>query len=426
MSENRIKRRLAAILAADVVGFSRLMEANEEGTLAALRQLRHDSFDPAVVRHDGRIFKDMGGSLLIEFASAVNAAGCAVEIQRGMAGRHRDEPGDRHIKFRIGINLGDVIIRGGDFFGDDVNIASRLVGLAPPGGIACSAGIRHQIGARLDVEFRDQGAKQLKNIAQPVQVFFVGLDRPAAGEGSQRPLAAAPRLRSERPSIAVLPFANMSGDPAQEYFSDGMTEDIIIDLSNVSELFVLSRNTVFQYKGKAVNMEQIARGLGVAYLLNGSVRKAGSKVRITAQLTEGATGGQVWAERYDRDLTDIFDLQDEITKAIVAQLKVKLLPGEQRSIEQSPTASVEAYTWYLKGREYFHRGSRSNYVLAKEMFAKAIAIDPGYARAYASLADCDSFLYMDYSEDAAGKVLGNSEKALALGIRARICFRSRP
>ena len=212
----------------------------------------------------------------------------------------------------------------------------------------------------------------------------------------------------------MLPFTNMSGDPQQEYFSDGITEDLITDLSNVSELFVLSRNTVFKHKNRPANMEEIASDLGVGYLLHGSVRKAGSKVRITAELTEGASGGQVWADRYDRDLTDIFALQDEITKSIVSQLKVRLLPRERKAIEQAPTRNVEAYTYFLRGRDYFHRGSRTYYNLAKRMFAKAIELDPGYARAHAGLADCDAFLYMDYSEETADAVLANSEKALAL------------
>jgi adenylate cyclase len=414
MSEERVRRRLAAIMAAQVVGFNRLMEANEEGTLAALREHRRAFFDPTIARHDGRIFKAMGDSFLIEFTSAVAAAQCAIALQRGMAERNAGLPDDRRIRFRIGLNLGDVIVQGDDFYGDDVNIAARLVGLAQPGGIACSARIRQQIGHKLDIAFLDQGEKPVKNIAQPVHVYFIDPDRAKTPPGRAEEPAAKPRYRPDKPSVAVLPFVNMSGDPEQDYFSDGMTEDIITDLSKVSELFVLSRNTVFRYKGKAANMEKIASELGVAYLVHGSVRKSGSKVRITAQLTEGASGGQVWAERYDRDLVDIFDLQDEITKAVVAQLRVKLLPRERKAIERAPTRSVEAYTYYLRGRENFLRGSKTHYLIAKRMFSKAIEIDPNYAKAYAGLADCDAFLYMDYSEDVATDVLRNSEKALAL------------
>lgn len=409
MSGARVKRRLAAIMAAEVVGFSRLMEANEEATLGALRQHRLAILDPAVSRHDGRIFKSMGEGFLAEFASALEAAEAALEIQHGLAAANAQLPADRAIRFRIGINLGDVLVQGDDFYGDDVNLASRMLAHAPPGGIACSAGIRFQIGSKLDVTFEDQGEKALRNIARPLHVFLI-----ATGPSEARAHAPARRRQPERTSLAVLPFTNMSGDPQQEYFSDGITEDLITDLSNVSELFVLSRNTVFKHKNRPANMEEIASDLGVGYLLHGSVRKAGSKVRITAELTEGASGGQVWADRYDRDLTDIFALQDEITKSIVSQLKVRLLPRERKAIEQAPTRNVEAYTYFLRGRDYFHRGSRTYYNLAKRMFAKAIELDPGYARAHAGLADCDAFLYMDYSEETADAVLANSEKALAL------------
>jgi len=408
MPQERVRRRLAAIMAAEVVGFSRLMEANEEATLEALRQHRQELVEPAVSRHDGRIFKLMGDGFLAEFASAVEATEAALEIQRGLAQRSAALPEDRAIRVRIGINLGDVMVQGDDFYGDDVNLAARMVAHAPPGGIACSAGIRFQIGARLEVSFEDLGEKTLRNIARPLHIFLIGAEQPRNRE------RAVGRPAPQRTSLAVLPFSNMSGDPQQEYFSDGITEDLITDLSNVSELFVLSRNTVFKHKGRPANMEEIAGDLGVGYLLHGSVRKAGSKVRITAQLTEGASGGQVWADRYDRDLTDIFALQDEITKSIVAQLKVRLLPQERKAIEQAPTRNVEAYTYFLRGRDYFHRGSRTYYNLAKRMFVRAIELDPSYARAYAGLADCDAFLYMDYSEETSEAVLANSGKALSL------------
>ena len=275
--------------------------------------------------------------------------------------------------------------------------------------------VRNQVGNKLELEFLDQGEKTVKNIAQPVHVYFVDLgSAPVAGAAPPAPGAAA-SPHSDKPSVAILPFSNMSNDPEQEFFSDGITEDIITDLSKVSGLFVLSRNTVFTYKGKAVNMEQIAKQLGVAYVVEGSVRKAGNRVRINAQLIEGATGGHLWADRYDRDLTDIFAIQDEITKTIVDQLKVKLLPEEKKAIEQAPTENVEAYTHYLKGRELFHRGSKSYYAMAKQMFAKAIELDPLFARAYAGAADCNSFLYLDYSEGASlDGILANCTKALDL------------
>ncbi len=304
---------------------------------------------------------------------------------------------------------------GEDFYGDGVNIASRLEGLAHAGGIACSEVVRAQIGNKLEIEFQDQGEKTVKNIAQPVRVFFINLARSAAPDMPQSGASPDNTLRSARPSVAVLPFSNMSNDPEQEFFSDGITEDIITDLSNVSGLFVLGRNTVFTYKGRSVKLEQIARELGVSYLLEGSVRKAGQKVRINAQLIEGATGGHVWAARYDRDLTDIFEVQDEITRTIVEQLRVKLLPEEKKAIAHAPTDSVEAYTYYLKGRELFRRSSKPNLVLAKQMYAKALECDPLYARAYAGIADCDSFLFLQYSESVVvGDILGNCAKALEI------------
>ena len=413
MTKERVKRRLAAIMAADVVGFSRLMEANEEGTLSALQQHRQAFIEPAIARHNGHVFKAMGYGFLADFASAIDAAQCAIELRRGLTERQAGVPADRHIRFRIGINLGDVIVHGDDFLGDDVNMASRLVGLAPPGGIACSAGIRHQVGSRLDIDFADLGETLVKNISQPIHVYLINPGG-AVSIGKSRQAASAERYRSDRPSIAVLPFANMSGDPAQDYFSDGITEDIITDLSKVSELFVLSRNAVFQLKGKPANLEDIAQELGVAYLVDGSVRKSGSRVRISAQLIDGTSGRHIWVDRFDRELTDIFALQDEITHTIVEQLKVKLLPRERQAIAQAPTSSVEAYHFYLQGREFFHRGTKADYDRAKAMFAKAIALDPAYARAYAGLADCDAFLYMDYNEDVAAEVLRNSELALAL------------
>jgi adenylate cyclase len=415
MSEERVQRRLAAILAADVVGYSRLMEANEERTLGALRQHRREFFDPTVAKHDGRIFKVMGDGFLVEFGSVLNAARCAVDIQRGMLQRNAGIPEDRHIKFRIGINLGDIIVDEDDVYGDGVNMAARLEALAGPGGIACSAVVRHQVGNKLELEFVDQGEKSVKNVAQPVHVYFINWAGVAQSNAFRSAMTGTPRLRSDKPSVAILPFANMSNDPEQEFFSDGITEDIITDLSNVSGLFVLGRNTVFTYKGRAVNLEHIAKELGVAYVVEGSVRKAGQKVRVNAQLIEGATGGHLWAARYDRDLTDIFAIQDEITRTIVDQLKVKLLPEEKKAIEQAPTENVDAYTYYLKGREFFHRGTKPYYAMAKKMFAKAIELDPLYARAYAGVADCDSFLYLDYSEGSSlDGILASCEKALEL------------
>ncbi len=415
MGEEQLERRLAAILAADVVGYSRLMEANEEATLNALRLHRREFFDPTALKHGGRIFKVMGDGFLIEFNSVLNAARCAVEIQRGMLERNAGIPEDRHIRFRIGINLGDIVVDGDDFYGDGVNMAARLEGLAGPGGIACSAVVRNQVGNRLELEFIDQGEKSVKNIAQPVHVYFInltGVQAPGAAPAGSVAKAAAV---SDKPSVAILPFANLSSDPDQEFFSDGITDDIITDLSKISGLFVLSRNTVFTYKGKAVNVEQVARQLGVAYVLEGSVRKAGNRVRINAQLVEGSTGGHLWADRYDRDLTDIFAIQDEITHTIVDQLKVKLLPQERQAIAQSPTENVEAYTYYLRGRQFFHMRTKTSILSGRSMFAKALELDPNYALAYAGLADCHSRLYSKHGVAiSVDEILATSGKALAI------------
>src|SRR6184192_93143 len=311
------------------------------------------------------------------------------------------------IQFRIGVNLGDVIAEGDDIYGDGVNVAARLESVAQPGGIAVSQSVRDHVGNRLDVTFEDRGEEHLKNIEKPLRVYNVLLE--------ELDFAETPSMKDDRPSIAVLPFNNMSGDPEQEYFSDGITEDIITDLSKVSGLSVIARHSSFSYKGKPLKVQQIGRELGVDFMLEGSVRKAGARVRVTGQLVNCKKGGHMWADRFDRDLTDIFAIQDEITHAIVEQLKVKLLPQEKKSIGKVPTDNVEAYTYYLKGRELFHRGSKSGYKAAREMFVKATALDPSYARAYAGIADCDTFLYLRTTEPISFEaILAMSDKALAL------------
>ena len=406
-----MERRLTAILAADVVGYSRLMTIDEAGTLAALKSLRKNLADPKISEHNGRIVKLTGDGMLIEFPSVVNAVACAVDIQRGMRTHNSRAAQESRIEFRIGVNLGDVIVEEGDIFGDGVNVAARLESIAPPGGITVSQSVRDHVGKRLDLIFEDMGERRLKNIERPIRVYNISLDTPSDRETND----AASRSREERPSVAVLPFINMSGDPEQEYFSDGITEDIITDLSKVSGLFVVARNTAFTYKDKAVEVPEVAKRLGVNFVLEGSVRKAGSRVRVTGQLIHGKDGGHVWADRYDRDLTDIFAIQDEITHAIVEQLKVKLLPQEKKSIAQAPTDNVEAYTFYLRGRQFMQRHSKANYQLARRMFAKAVELDPIYARAYAGIADCDSFLFLHYHLPAGiDSILATSAKALAL------------
>ena len=409
-----MERRLTAIFAADVVGYSRLMGLDEAGTLAALKAHRREMADGKIAEHQGRIVKLTGDGMLVEFPSVVNAVACAAEIQCRMRERNADVPEDRRIEFRIGVNLGDIIVEDNDIYGDGVNVAARIETIAKPGGVAVSGTVRDHIGNKLDVAFEDMGEQMLKNIDRPVRVYNVALGAPPA-----KPEPASPSRtethQKEKPSIAVLPFNNMSGDPEQEYFSDGITEDIITDLSKISGLFVVGRNNVFTYKGKLVKLQQVAAELGVKFILEGSVRKAGQRVRITGQLIDGGDGGHVWADRYDRDLTDIFALQDEITHTIVDHLKVKLLPEEKRAIAQPATGNVEAYTYYLRGREFFHRSSKSYFVLAKRMFLKAIEFDPLYARAYAGIADCDSFLFLNYAEEISLEgILANSAKALDL------------
>ena len=401
-----MERRLTAILAADVVGYSRLMTIDEAGTLAALKSLRKNLADPKISEHQGRIVKLTGDGMLVEFPSVVNAVACAVDIQSAMRTRNATEPATR-IEFRIGVNLGDIIVEDGDIFGDGVNVAARLESIAPVGGIAVSQSVRDHVGKRLDLAFEDMGERRLKNIEAPIRVYTISVDRPSSD--------GAASAGQERPSVAVLPFVNMSGDPEQEYFSDGITEDIITDLSNVSGLFVVARNTAFTYKGKPVRVQQVGQELGVNFILEGSVRKAGSRVRVTGQLISSKDEGHVWAKRYDRDLTDIFAIQDEITHAIVEQLKVKLLPQEKKSIAQAPTANIEAYTFYLRGRQFMQRHSKSNYQLARRMFANAVELDPLYARAYAGIADCDSFLFLHYHLEAGiDTILATAAKALDL------------
>jgi adenylate cyclase len=408
-----MERRLAAILAADVVGYSRLMGANETGTLSALDTLQTDFLNPKIREHQGRIVKQAGDGMLVEFPSVVNAVACATELQRGMHDRNAGVPQDHRIEFRMGVNVGDVIVQGEDIFGDGVNVAARLESIATPGGVMISGSVRDHIGNRLDLAFEDMGEQTLKNIERPIHVYHVHLYTPAAPGAKDK---RTQREQVEKPAIAVLPFNNMSGDPEQEYFSDGITEDIITDLSKVSGLLVIARNTVFTYKGKPVKVQQVAQELGVPFILEGSVRKAGTRVRVSAQLISSESGAHIWADRYDRDLTDIFSIQDDITRAIVEQLKVKLLPQEKKSISQTPTDNVEAYTYYLRGRQFLQRRStKAYYELARRMFAKAIELDPLYARAYAGIADCDSFLFLQYHGDIAiDDILNTSAKALAL------------
>jgi adenylate cyclase len=403
-----MERRLTAILAADVVGYSRLTGVNEAGTIAALKTLRKDLVDPKIAEHNGRIVKLTGDGILVEFPSVVSAVACAAEIQRAVRARNGSVPPDTRIEFRMGVNVGDVIVEGEDILGDGVNVAARLESIAPPGGIAVSQSVRDHVGKRLDLVFEDMGERRLKNIERPIRVYSILLDAPSTQQANGG-------AQEEKPSIAVLPFINMSGDPEQEYFSDGITEDIITDLSKLSGLSVVARNTAFTYKGKSVEVAEVAKRFGVNFVLEGSVRKVGSRVRVTGQLINGKDNRHLWADRYDLELTDIFANQDEITHAIVEQLKVKLLPQEKKIIEQAPTSNVEAYTYYLRGRDFFRRESKRYIQLARLMFTKAVELDPLYARAYAGIADCDSFLFLWCREDVpVDRILDMSAKALAL------------
>src|SRR5215467_6861298 len=331
--ESRTARRLAAILAADVVGYSRLMGADEEGTLAALKSHRQELIDPLIAQHQGRIVKTTGDGLLIEFASIVDAVRCAVVMQQGIKDRNANIEEGRRLRFRIGINVGDVIVDDGDIFGDGVNVAARLEALAAPGEICVSATVREHVGDKLPIGFSDLGEHQVKNIARPVHVYRIETrlpSEPAAGIAPESPMLALP----DRPSIAVLPFTNMSGDAEQDYFADGMVEDIITGLARIKWLFVIARNSSFVYKGRTVDVKQAGRELGVRYVLEGSVRKASNRLRITSQLIEAETGRHVWAERYDRTLDDIFAIQDELTMSVVAVIEPSLRQAEIERVKR--------------------------------------------------------------------------------------------
>jgi adenylate cyclase len=394
MAEAHTNRRLAAILAADVVGYSRMMGADEAGTLAALKRHRETLFDPAVAEHNGRIVKLMGDGTLVEFASVVDAVKCALDVQN--AGRQSQGDGPE-IVLRIGVNLGDIIIDGDDIYGDGVNVAARLEPLAEPGGICVASIVNESVGSRVNVTFRDGGEVHVKNIERPIRIWKWHPDSDAGGPQPRPPTSEPKDAPSEQASIAVLPFDNMSGDPEQEYFSDGITEDIITDLSKVGGLLVIARNSSFAYKGKTFDIRTVARDLGVGSVLEGSIRRAGNRVRITAQLIDAATGGHLWAERYDRDLTDIFAVQDEVTQRIVEALKVKLTASERARITDNPTDSIEAHDLFLKGRELIQAPNlnREKFEQGKALFERAIELDPGYAMAYAGLALTHMFDYQN-------------------------------
>jgi adenylate cyclase len=404
-----MQRRLTAILSADVASYSGLMEADEAGTLERLKVNRSQIFDPCVAAQGGRIVKLLGDGALVEFGSVVAAVNCALAIQEATARAEPDRAEAKRIRYRIGINLGDVIVEGDDIYGEGVNVAARLQALAPVGGVAVSLTVRDQVAGKASCAFEDLGEHTVKNIERPVRVFAV---HQAERNEDEEAKTGTPR----RLSICVLPFANMSGDPEQEYFSDGISEDIITDLSKVSALWVAARNTAFTFKGQHVDAPQVARQLKVSHLLEGSVRKAGGRVRITAQLIDGATGGHVWAERYDRDLNDIFALQDEISQAIVAALKLKLLPEEKEAIERRGTTNLEAYKLYLMARQYSvtgNAGSARTQEAIIRLCRRATEIDPNYARPWALMAGAQGGLRLFLGREGDGGFAA-AERALAL------------
>jgi len=390
----RVERRLAAILAADVAGYSRLIEADEEGTLRRLRALRTEIIDPKIAGHRGRIVKTTGDGLLVEFASVVDALRCWVEVQAALAEGNAPLPPDRRIEFRIGINMGDIVVEEGDIFGDGVNVAAQLEGLAEPGGICVSARVREDAAGRLDLGFEDMGERTLKNISRPVRAYRIVT---AAGSASTR-ASSAPAL-PDKPSIAVLPFANMSGDPEQEYFADGMVEEIITALSRIRWLFVLARNSSFSYKGQSPDVKQVGRELGVRYVLEGSVRKAGNRLRITGQLIDAATGAHLWADRFDGSLDEIFDLQDKVASSVAGVTEPALQAAETARSAGRPTADLTAYDLYLRAYAMLSSSARQA-PEALRLFEQAIARDPRYGPALAWAAFCCGRLLHDgRSED---------------------------
>ena len=381
MAEARVERRLAAILAADVAGYGRLMGDDEEGTLAQLKAHRSAVVDPTITQQRGRIVKTTGDGMLVEFASVVDALRCAVEVQRTIAERNVEVPPEKRIEFRLGVHQGDIITDGGDIFGDGVNVAARLEGLAEPGGICVSSRVQEDARGKLDIRFEDMGEQQLKNIERPVRVYRI---RTSGAALSHRPALALP----DKPSIAVLPFQNMSGDPEQDYFADGIVEDIITALSRFQNLFVIARNSSFTYRGRGVDVKQVSRELGVRYVLEGSVRKATNRVRITGQLIDATTGAHLWADRFDGTPEDIFDLQDQVTATVIGAIAPQLEHAEIERAKRKPTDSLDAYDYFLRGMASYYGRTREAINEALPLFYKAIELDTNFASAYGMAAWC--------------------------------------
>jgi len=399
-------KRLSAILAADVVGYTRLMEQDSEGTVAAWQLARREIIDPGIARHNGRIVKHTGDGFLTEFSTVQDAVQCAVEMQQALTAGSLD--------FRMGIHLGDIIDDGEDIHGEGVNIAARIESLATPGGIFISASVHEQVRNRLDHPYEDMGEHEVKHVSAPVRVYSVGLGDVGPGKTGAEPEAEVFAL-PDKPSIAVLPFDNMSGDVEQEYFADGMTEDIITDLSKASGLFVIARNSSFAYKGQSPDIRQVCRELGVRFVLEGSVRKAGNRVRITAQLIEGSDGGHLWAERYDRDLEDIFAVQDEVTREIVSALQVELTPAEEVGREGRRKVNPEAFDYFYRARRLIIGFAPEAMSEARKLLERAIEIDPDFASAYAMLSLVLNANYLnrwnDWTEETPDQALAMAQRA---------------
>jgi adenylate cyclase len=416
-------RKLAAILAADVVGYSRLAGTDEDRTLARLRSLRSDLVDPTIAVHNGRVVKRTGDGLIAEFRSVVDALRCALEIQNAMPERNAGLPEDRRIEFRIGVHLGDVVEESdGDLMGDGVNIAARLEGVAEPGAICLSEDAYRLVKGRLDLQARDLGAIELKNIAEPLRIYALDVG-PAARTRPDEPVdanlgSAASAAALDRPSIAVLPFANMSGDAEQEYFADGISEDLITSLSKLAQLFVIARNSSFTFKGRNVHVSEVGKSLGARYILEGSVRKAGDRVRISAQLIDATTGGHLWAERFDRELTDIFAVQDDVTSCIVSALALNLSPADRTNAAAEQTDHAEAYDCFLRGRELWYRHTKETDFEAESLLRRAVELDPRFVSAVAFLAVAETRVSRwGGSSDDLEKALTTAQRAVRLDDR---------
>src|SRR5258705_9333519 len=406
------ERRLAAILAADVVGSCRLIGIDEEGTLAQLKALRKTLFDPKIAQHHGRIVKNTGDGALVEFASVVDAVRCADDVQRGVAEQNTDVPQDKRIEFRIGIHLGDIINADDDIFGDGVNIAVRREGIAGPGGICISDDAHRQVRGKVESTLEDMGAQTLKNIAEPMRACTVRIG-PSSSPATKTPTEPAqPLALPDKPSIAVLPFENMSGDPEQEYFADGMVEEIITALSRFKWLFVIARNSSFTFKGRAVDIKEVGGRLGVRYVLEGSVRKASGKVRITGQLIDAVTGAHIWVDRFERDLTDIFALQDEVTLAVVSAIEPKMLQTEIAMATRRRPENLTAYDVYLRAMPQYYLATREGTAEAIRLAHRALELDPRFGSVAALAGICHMLNVAWNSRGMVYRIAGLPEEAI--------------